>query len=240
MNVSHEDNIETLSRSAPVVVFRASTTDLGGLDEILERQKAEWKDIRLDMSNSQGRDQFSDLRQYTGSTTLPQVFQGGRYLGGIQASTTHFSPPDATERQPIGMSMASASAFYLSLLPFLGLAAWMWTRSPEGTAPVLASYTAIILSFFTAVHWGYALTQLKAKRLYLWALIPVLIAWILASIPTYVGLPLLACALFGQWYAERRWFSEHLPGWYRNLRAQFATIASLMVIAGWIAVLVRT
>lgn len=130
---------------------------------------------------------------------------------------------------------------YVSLLPFIGLAAWIWTHNPAGTpSHVLATYAALMFVYTGAVQWGWAVADHPTIRVYFWSMLALVIGWILASLPWYgVSLPLLALSTAGFWYAERRWFAEHTPGWYRAVRAQTAILATLALAAAWIAILVH-
>ncbi len=235
-----KNGITALSRSAPVVVFRSPSTDLGGLNHLLDRLGIRWRAVMLDPIDAPMRERFTELCHHTGATTLPQVFADGHFIGGIETSLEHFTPetaipPGGTPR----LSVTATAATYAGLLPFVGLAAWMWLRTAEPAARVLAIYAALIIGFAAAVHWGRGIAGQTGSRIYLWALLPVLIAWILASLPVMIGLPLLALGLAGEWYAERRWFATGLPGWYRALRAQLSIIAAVAVIAGWISLLIH-
>lgn len=233
------NGITTLSHSAPVVVFRSPSTDLGGLNHLLDRLGMRWQAVTLDLSDAAMRERFAELCHHTGATTLPQVFADGRFIGGIEASLDHFAPETTIPSGAPRLSATATTATYAGLLPFVGLATWMWLRTTEPAAQVLAIYAAVIIGFVAAVHWGRTLVGRAGSRLYLWALLPVLIAWVFASLPVIIGLPLLALGLVGEWYAERRWFGAELPGWYRALRAQFSIIAALAVTTGWIALLIH-
>lgn len=130
---------------------------------------------------------------------------------------------------------------YVTVVPFIGLAAWMWSHQGGEAKHVLAIYAALIFVYTGAVQWGWAIAERPSMRIYLWSLLALVVGWVLASLPWYfVSLILLAVATTGFWYAERRWFSSHSPGWYRAVRAQTAILASLCLIAAWIKVLVQT
>lgn len=237
--MSEEPDIEKLARSEKVVVFRSPLTDLGGLDLALARRGTKWRSVDLAMSERDNRERFEALRRYTGHPTLPQVFIDGEFMGGIRAARDALEDESALEGPSPTLSGAAAVAGYASLVPFVGLAAWMWTRHGGIGAHVLAVYAAVALAFIGAVHFGWALGEHADGRRYWWSMLPALLAWILASLPPGAGLPLLAATVLGVWYAERRWFAKELPRWFRGLRIQLSFVAAACLLAAWIAVLVR-
>ncbi|MGH8162480.1 MAG: DUF3429 domain-containing protein [Gammaproteobacteria bacterium] len=154
-----------------------------------------------------------------------------------------FSTGSGHEGEPrsgkIGFRVTVTS--YVSILPFVGLAAWIWTHNPTGAANhVLAIYAALMFVYTGAVQWGWAIADHPGLRIYLWSMLALVVGWILASLPWYdISLPLLAIATAGFWYLERRWFSQNTPGWYRAVRAQTAILAALALVTAWIAVLIH-
>lgn len=129
---------------------------------------------------------------------------------------------------------------FAGLVPYMGLAAWLWTHQGGIASRVLAVYAALMLVFAGAVHWGWALAGHAESRRYPWTLLPLLVGWILASLPwPAFALPLLAAATLILWYGERRWFAERLPSWYLALRMQTSILAAVAIVAAWIAVLVH-
>ncbi len=129
---------------------------------------------------------------------------------------------------------------YVAVVPFIGLAAWMWSHQAGAASHVLAIYAALMFAYTGAVQWGWAIAERPSARVYLWSMLALVIGWVLASLPWYfVSLILLAVATVAFWYAERRWFGEQAPGWYRAVRAQTAILAALCLLAAWIKVLVQ-
>jgi hypothetical protein len=151
-----------------------------------------------------------------------------------------FGHEDERQSGRIGFLVTVTS--YISLIPFIGLAAWIWTHNHHPGAPshVLTIYAALMFVFTGAVHWGWAIADRPTVRVYSWSMLGLVIGWILASLPWYdISLPLLAIATFVFWYAERRWFADFAPRWYRALRAQIAILAALSIVAAWVAVLIH-
>ncbi|MGH8128055.1 MAG: DUF3429 domain-containing protein [Gammaproteobacteria bacterium] len=149
--------------------------------------------------------------------------------------------PDETQHQGGKVGFLVTVTSYVGVLPFIGLAAWIWLHNPAGAAShVLATYAALMFVYTGAVQWGWAIAGQPTIRVYFWSMLALVVGWILASLPWFsISLPLLTVATVGFWYAERRWFAEQFPGWYRAVRAQTAILAALALFAAWIAVLIH-
>lgn len=127
---------------------------------------------------------------------------------------------------------------YVSVIPYIGLAAWMWSHQAGAASHVLAIYAALMFVYTGAVQWGWAIADRPSLRVYGWSMLALVIGWILASLPLYwLSLILLAVATAGFWYVEQRWFADYTPRWYRSVRAVTAILGSLCLLAAWIAVL---
>lgn len=235
-----EDEVERLSHSASVVIFHSAITDLGGLDHWLERRGKRWRSVELSMDDPENRARFAALKHFTGHATLPQVFIDGHFVGGIRATREALEDKQEDEGPSPTLSLAATLTAYAGLLPFIGLAAWLWLHPPTGIAArVLVIYAGVTLAAVGAVHFGWALGEHAETERYWWSAAPAVVGWVLASLPVGIGLPLLAAALVGAWYGEKRWFSQALPRWYRLLRVQLSWLAALCLVGAWIAVLVH-
>jgi glutaredoxin len=234
-----EEEIEKQAQSAEVVIFRSPLSDLGGLDRLLDRRGVKWRSIELGMGERENRARFELLRQYTGHATLPQIFVGGRFVGGIAAARELFEDEAAVEGPSRVLSGSAAIAGYAGLVPFAGLAVWLWAHGGVTAGYVLDVYAATIVAFAGAVHWGWALAEHAEPHRYYLSVVPALAAWVCASLPPQAGMPLLAALVAGVWYAERRWFARNLPRWYLALRLQLSAVSVASLLAAWIAVLVR-
>ncbi|MGH8128056.1 MAG: DUF3429 family protein [Gammaproteobacteria bacterium] len=235
-----QDEIERLSHSAPIVIFHSALTDLGGLDHWLDRRGKRWHSVELAMDDPENRARFAALKHFSGHATLPQVFMDGRFVGGIRAAREALDERREFDGPSPTLSLAAMLTVYASLLPFIGLAAWLWLHPVTGAAArVLAIYAGVVLATIGAVHFGWALGEHADHRRYGWSIAPAIVGWILASLPPGIGLPLLAVALLGTWHAEQRWFADSFPRWYRLLRTQLSWLAAVCLVAAWIAVLVH-
>lgn len=239
--MSEREEVERLSKSAKVVIFHSPLTDLGGLDHELNRRGERWHAVELAMGDKRNRERYEALKHYSGQTTLPQVFVDGRFVGGIRAAREALKNDEAIKSAPSHspLSPAALGCAALAMLPFVGLAAWVWAH-PEALFParMLAIYGGIGLAIVGSIHFGWALGEHAEARRYWWSILPPFLGWILAALPVGIGLPLLAAAHVGVWYSERQWFSEAFPHWYARLRIPLAWLAAACLLAAWIARLI--
>lgn len=238
--MSEEEEIERLSKSAHVVIFHSPLTDLGGLDHTLNRRGERWHAVELSMGEQRNRERYEALKRFTGQQTLPQVFVDGRFVGGIRAARDVLRNESASEdvtESPLSLTATACAA--VAMLPFMGLAAWLWVHpAAEFAARLLAIYGGIALAIIGAVHFGWALGEHADERRYWWSALPPLAGWILAALPIGIAFPLLAAAHLVVWYGERREFSGTFPRWYRRLRVPLAWLAAACLVAAWIARLI--
>jgi hypothetical protein len=87
------------------------------------------------------------------------------------------------------------------LVPFIGLAALSFTVSPAQRPAVIFSllaYSATIISFLGAIHWGLTMVEnLPSTQQLVWGVVPSLLAWISLMVQGEWGLLLVAAVLFG-------------------------------------------
>ena len=235
--MNEADEIERLSKSAQVVIFHSPLTDLGGLDHELNRRGKRWNAVEMAMGDPRNRDRYDALRHFTGQTTLPQVFIDGRFVGGIRSAREVLRHDENAAANPGSlMSAAAVSSAAVALLPFIGLAAWLWVYpSAQLAARLLAVYGGIALAVIGSIHFGWALGEHAEEQRFWWSALPPLAGWILAVLPVGIALPLLAAAHAVTWFGEWRWFSGTFPAWYRHLRAPMSWLATASLLAAWIA-----
>jgi len=127
----------------------------------------------------------------------------------------------------------------LGLIPFLAPVIALWLGSPAWREPawaVLHGYAAIILSFIGAIHWGAALHENDARRLWQtmgWSVIPALLAWVTLMLPHRQGVALLLLGFAAQYLMDRRAVAlGWLPVWYVRLRRTLtAGVAGCLALA---------
>jgi hypothetical protein len=132
------------------------------------------------------------------------------------------------------------------LIPSLGVEVLGINLDPAAALRMLAAlmaYSAVILSFLGAVHWGIALTMTEATsravndRLIL-GVIPALVGWggllLVTVLPPEAGLGVLSAGFIGTMLVEARAGRESVPAGYLWLR----WILSVVVVAVLLTVLV--
>ncbi|WP_288367748.1 DUF3429 domain-containing protein [uncultured Alcanivorax sp.] len=128
---------------------------------------------------------------------------------------------------------------YSGLIPFYGMAGLSWfAQTGSWALHALATYSAIVLAFLGAIHWGRALDKMPYSNQYptlLFGLIPALLAWLSLLLPLELSLPMLAAGLMFVWGTEQMVFNDTLPTWYRHLRHQLTAAAVIAVLFGWAA-----
>jgi hypothetical protein len=133
---------------------------------------------------------------------------------------------------------------YGGLLPFLLLAPAAFLDHHHGPvwSDILYAYAAIILSFVGALHWGFAITlpALDAARrrgLYLWSVVPALLAWPVAFLEPHQASPLLIAGFLLHYRQDRRLArAVSLPDWYMPLRLHLTLVACLCLLLVALAV----
>ncbi len=121
-----------------------------------------------------------------------------------------------------------AAALWLGgtgLIPFIAPVAALWLGPAEWRDLAwlaLHAYAAVILGFTGAVHWGAALREGDAGRLWRamgWSVVPALLAWVALLLPHSQGVALLLLGFAAQYAMDRRAVATGwLPDWYGRLR----------------------
>jgi Protein of unknown function (DUF3429) len=113
---------------------------------------------------------------------------------------------------------------YAGFAPFAVLAVWLLWSAPgaagwDGALIALRGYAIAILSFVAGIRWGGALLSEKAPRIFLFSVIPPLIASMTVFLAPVLALAILAMtfAAQGAWDVIATQNGE-LPAWYGELR----------------------
>lgn len=136
------------------------------------------------------------------------------------------------------------------LIPFMSGALSVWVI-PGGWQPLvvasLLSYSAVILAFLGAIHWGLAMRgeqdDVRAQMQLGWSVIPPLLGWAVVSLasfglPAALAIPLFVLAFIGMDMADLRAVRLGLaPIWYRPLRKPLTVAVVLSLLAAWVGVL---
>jgi hypothetical protein len=126
-------------------------------------------------------------------------------------------------------------------LPFLilGVLSWVDWQAQAQVQFALLAYGACILSFVGALHWGFAMTanrleEAQRSHLYIWSVVPSLVAWFALVLPPAWGVPALVAGLWAHYLQDRRLTARlGLPDWYLPLRLALTGAASLGLLLAW-------
>lgn len=132
---------------------------------------------------------------------------------------------------------------YAGLLPFIFITAMLWAE-PHHYAfwqRVLLSYGAVILTFVGALHWSLAMQVSTlhddVKRgLYIWSVIPSLVAWLALLLPyKYAYGLLVAFFLLALWRDISLARRIVLSNWYLPLRKTLTVIVVACLLMAYYA-----
>lgn len=129
---------------------------------------------------------------------------------------------------------------YGGLIPFLVLTPASLLDYHYGAlwSDALYAYGAIILSFIGALHWGLAmslpeLSERQRSALFLWSVVPALIAWPAVLFSPPIAAPLLVFGFIAHYLQDRRLARQaSLADWYLPLRLRLTSVAVVCLIAG--------
>ena len=127
---------------------------------------------------------------------------------------------------------------YGGLLPFVGLALAIWVDQSHVSLwrDALINYSAVILSFVGALHWGFAMSQggmtpNQRTKSFVWSVVPSLLGWVALSMtPKYATLLLVAGFLAHFWQDKRLVQLVNLPAWYLPLRLRLTLVACISLL----------
>ncbi len=118
------------------------------------------------------------------------------------------------------------------LLPFVlgALLAWVGL-APELHAFVgaaLSAYAALILSFLGGIHWGLAFRHTAPPAsLFVWGVLPALLAWVAVLMPPHAGLALHGVLLVVCYLVDRRVYPVQGVAHWLTLRFRLSAVAAL-------------
>lgn len=161
------------------------------------------------------------------------------------ASTGHSGPSGPSASAPRTVALLG----YGGLLPFGALALLLVLDAGRSALwwPALLAYGAVILSFVGALHWGFAMAMptlgaAQRKGLWAWSVVPALVAWPALLWAGPGAAVLLVAGFVAHCAQDRRLVAQvgaALPAWYLPLRTRLTLVASLCLLAGAAAMLVR-
>ena len=125
---------------------------------------------------------------------------------------------------------------YLAIVPFVAGAALVWIVDGSWHAPIaqaLSAYAAVVIAFIGALHWGLAFPQpAPAPRLFVWGVIPSLVAWVAVLLPPPIGLVIHAVMLVVCYLVDRVTYPQQAVGTWLPLRLQLTIFATASCLTG--------
>lgn len=138
--------------------------------------------------------------------------------------------------EPSAASLVARVLGFAGLMPFIGCTAILVLRDDGSLTRVvmagLISYSAVILSFMGAVHWGRAMfggadieRSGSKQSAYLFSVIPAIVAWFATLIRIELALVLLMLSFIGLYVLDRLVFAE-IKGldWYLPMRIKLTSV----------------
>lgn len=135
---------------------------------------------------------------------------------------------------------------YASLLPYMGLAVASWVpeiSTNRFAAQAILHYSAVILAFLGAVHWGRALAGDAAlagqKKLIFWGVVPALLGWLALELggSSHLSFLLVIGAFALCLWVDRSLYAQ--VHWYRQLRTHLTIGAGLCLLVAWVSAAMR-
>jgi len=124
----------------------------------------------------------------------------------------------------------------LALVPFVAGAAFVWLVDASGRAIVaqtLSAYAAVVVAFIGAIHWGFAFTSPEpAPRLFVWGVVPALVAWVAVLMSPWTGLWIHAVTLVVCYLVDRATYPRVGAAMWLPLRLKLTVVAALCCVAG--------
>jgi len=120
------------------------------------------------------------------------------------------------------------------LVPFMGLAALSFMVSPAQRPAVIFSllaYSATIISFLGAIHWGLTMVEnLPSTQQLIWGVVPSLLAWVSLMVQGESGLLLVAAALLLCLAIDYRIYPHFGLHHWLGLRLTLSMVATVSVV----------
>ena len=143
------------------------------------------------------------------------------------------APPVARYVDPLSDTARWLS--HLGLLPFVLGALLIWVSVWTGLAPdlhdfvtkSLSAYSGLMVSFLGGIHWGLALRMTAPPAtLFIWGVVPSLVAWLAVMMPPYAGLVVHGVMLLVCYAVDRRVYPVQGAAQWLVLRFRLSTVAS--------------
>ena len=118
---------------------------------------------------------------------------------------------------------------YVALLPFVvGAAVVLMARgnTQAHAAAALSAYAATVVSFLGGIHWGFGFRASRPPAsLFVWGVVPSLVAWVALLLPVAAALALHAATLSACFFVDRAVYPRQDAGAWLPLRSRLTAIA---------------
>jgi hypothetical protein len=125
---------------------------------------------------------------------------------------------------------------HAGLVPFVAGALLIWLVWPEAhpyATLALSAYAATIVSFLGGIHWGVAMRlATPPPSLFVWGVVPSLVAWAAVMMPPSAGLVVLGAMLVACYGVDRRVYPQQGLGRWLTLRFRLSAVAALSCFIG--------
>lgn len=148
--------------------------------------------------------------------------------------------PALTDSNHPDPSATAVRLGYLAVVPFVCGAALVWLVEPGYrplAAQTLSAYAATVVAFIGAIHWGIGFTQAEAaSRLFLWGVVPSLVACLAVLMLPPIGLALHAVMLVVCYLVDRNVYPKEGVARWLPLRLRLTVVATATCLLGaWAA-----
>lgn len=141
-----------------------------------------------------------------------------------------------TDTNPPPPAPLATGLGYFALLPFVAGAALAWLGDAALrplAAQALSVYAAVVVSFIGALHWGLAFPQANpARSLWVWGVLPSLIACAAVLVGPKAGLTLHAVTLAVCFGVDRVVYPRERVARWLPLRRRLTVVAVLCCVIG--------
>lgn len=144
--------------------------------------------------------------------------------------------PRLSEPSPASAPSIVFRLGYLALLPFVIGAALTWLVRADAhpyVTSALSGYAAVVLAFLGGIHWGFGFLEEDAPpRLFVWGVVPALVAWVAVVMQPYAGLVVHGVMLVICYLVDRTVYPEQGAARWLTLRFRLSVVASLSCFVG--------
>ena len=134
------------------------------------------------------------------------------------------------------VSPAAIGLGYLAIVPFVCGAALVWLVDAADrplAAQMLSAYAAVVVSFVGAIHWGIGFTQERpASRLFVWGIVPALVACLAVLMRPPLGLVVHAVMLVACYLVDCGAYPGEGVAIWLPLRFRWTIAATLACLVG--------